>query len=712
MSDAGASRPIGRSRARARARRFRSWRKARGLFSRLRSFRPGSDSGTLARILLATMSLTLFTLAIVVPLALYSGFAYFARDIPPVAQVMNQPVFQTTQFYDRNGVLLAELIDPDHGRRLLVNLDQLPTDLVWATIAVEDPNFYSNPGVDPQSIVRAFVQNFSSQHIVSGASTLTQQLARNVLFTLRERETQTVDRKLKEAIFAVRLTQTYSKNEILNMYFNEVYYGNLSYGVGAAADSYFGKPAARLDLAESAMLAGLPQAPSDYDPIRHLDQAKTRQDYVLDRMVVHGYLTHADAERAKREVLHFVDKQFPLKAPHFVNYVTQLIQQRYGLDALYNRGWRIQTTLDNRLNDLAQSVARQRVDQVRQLMNAHNAAVVTIRPSTGEILTMVGSLDYWDNNIDGQVNVATSYRQPGSSVKPFTYATAYARGFVPASTVYDVKTDFYRGPGLSPYSPFNFDLQFHGPVLLREALASSLNIPAVKLLQRVGIHEMDDTAHSLGITTMNEPDRYGLTLTLGAADVSPLDMAFAYSAFANDGLMVGEPVPLRDRVLNQRRYEPVSILKITDSIGNLIYQYQPPPPIQVLSPPAAYLVTSSLSDDKARHFTFAPGGALVIDRPAAAKTGTTQLEQDAWTVGYTPDLTIAIWVGNTNGEPMKATEGVLSAGAIWHTYATAAHQYLQLPPKDFKVPPGVTFGPVCGKNDWSIDGVTPICTVG
>jgi membrane peptidoglycan carboxypeptidase len=325
---------------------------------------------------------------------------------------------------------------------------------------------------------------------------------------------------------------------------------------------------------------------------------------------------------------------------------------------------------------------------------------------------MVGSLDYWDQSIDGQVNVATSPRQPGSSIKPFNYVTAYSKGFVPDALVADVKTDFDRGPGLSPYVPLNFDFQFHGTVKLREALASSLNIPAVKLLQRVGIHDMVDTAHAMGITTLTDPDRYGLTITLGAADVQPLDMAFAYAGFANGGYMVGEPVPLPDRVLGMRRYEPVAILKITDSVGNVIYDYQPPPPIQVVSPQAAYLLTNTLSDDKARHFTFAPGGALVIDRPAAVKTGTTQFEQDAWTVGYTPDLAIAIWVGNTDGTPMKATEGVLSAGTIWHNFAPAAHQYLHLPPRDFIVPPGVIHGPVCGNIDWSIQGVPPICTVG
>jgi penicillin-binding protein 1C len=660
----------------------------------------------------SSVALVTFTIVLVVPLALFSAYAFLSRDIPPVEELMNRPVFQTTRIYDRNGVLLAELIDPDKGRRILVNLNQLPPNLVNATIAVEDPTFYTNPGVDPLSIGRAVIQNFTSHQVLSGASTITQQLARNVLFTLSERERQSLDRKLRESIFAVRLTDTYSKDQILNMYFNEVYYGNLSYGVGAAAQSYFGKPSNALDLAESAMLAGLPQAPSDYDPIQHFAAAKTRQAYVLDRMVVRGYISAADAYRAKNEKLIFVSPHFELKSPHFVNYVTQMIQERYGRDALYDRGWRIQTTLDSGLNDLALADAKQRVYQIQDEMNAHNASVVVIRPSTGEILAMVGSLDYWDTRINGQVNVATSLRQPGSSIKPINYVTAFERGFVPDSMVSDVKTDFYRGPGLSPYEPWNFDNQWHGQVMLREALASSLNIPAVKLLQRIGVHDMVDAAHALGITSINDPDRYGLTVTLGAADVKPLDLAYVYATFANGGRMVGEEVPLQDRVLGMRRYEPVSILSITDSVGNVIYQYKPPPPIQIVSPQAVWLLTSSLTDDKARHFTFAPNGALVIDRPAAVKTGTTQIEQDAWTVGYTPDLAIAIWVGNTDGTPMKATEGVLSAGAIWHVFAPGAHQYLNLPKQEFVQPPGVVYGPVCGKDDWSIQGIPPICWVG
>lgn len=698
--------------AQRHGRRARSWRHANGLFPNLRSFHR-SDAGTITRILLAAVGLIAFTFLIITPLAIYTAFAFFSRDLPPVEQVLNQPVFQTTKVYDRNGTLLAELINPDKGRRIIVNLDQVPTDLKNATVAVEDPSFYSNAGLDPQGILRAIYQNLSHGHVISGASTLTQQLARNVLWTdLSERQSITIDRKIKEAIFAVRLTQTYSKDQILAMYFNSVFYGNLSYGIGAAAESYFGKSVSQLDLAESAMLAGLPQAPSDYDPNLHFDLAKSRQGYVLDRMVEHGYITRVQADQAKAEKLKFVNPQFTLKAPHFVNYVTAEVERRFGRDALYDRGWSIQTTLDLGLNDLAQQKAKERVDQIRQQMNAHNACIVAIQPQTGEILAMMGSLDYWDAQIQGQVNVCDSERQPGSSVKPFNYVTAYARGFVPSSIVYDVKTEFPRGPGLSPYVPLNFDYVFHGPVMLREAIASSLNIPAVKLLQRVGVHDMDDTAHALGITTMTDPDRYGLTLTLGAADVKPIDMAFAYATFANGGMMVGQPVPLQDRQLGMRRYEPVSILKITDSVGNVIYEYHPPPPIQVISPQATYLLTSSLTDDKARHFAFAPHGALELDRPAAAKTGTTQFYQDTWTDGYTPDLAVVIWVGNTDGTPMKETEGVLSAGYIWHTFMPAALDYLRIPKRDFAIPPGVVHGSVCGKDDWYIQDIPPICTVG
>jgi len=696
---------------RRHGRRVRTWRRATGLFDGIRSFR-FTDSATISRMLLSAVVLFGFTILIVAPVTAFTAYAYFSRDIPPVPQVVNQPIFQTTKIYDRNGALLATLSSPNNGRRTLVNLDQVPKNLVEASVSIEDPTFFSNPGVDPLSIGRAALQNLTTGHVVSGASTITQQLARNLLFTLQERQSLTLSRKIKEAIFAYRLTQTYSKEQILAMYFNEVYYGNLSYGVGAASETYFGKPVSQLDLAQCAMIAGLPQAPSDYDPIHHLTVAKARQAQVLDAMVKHGYITQAQADAAKAEPLQIVPPKFDYRAPHFVDYVVQWLTQRYGPDAVYDRGWRIQTTLDVGLNDLASQKENQIINQIKQNMNAHDACIVAIQPQTGEILAMVGSPNYWDTSISGQVNTCTAMRQPGSSVKPFTYVTAFERGYVPATTVYDTQTAFSRGPGLSPFVPSEFTGTYNGPVTLREALGSSLNVPAVKVLQAIGIHSMADTAHAVGITSFNQPDRYGLTLTLGASDVTALDMAYAYSVFANEGQMVGEPVPLQDRALDMRQYEPVAVLKITDSAGNVIYQYTPPKPVQVVSPQAVYLLNSVLNDDAARHFDFGRHGALWLDFPAPVKTGTTQYYQDTWTDGYVPGLAVAIWMGNADGTPMTNTFSELSAGALWHVFMPAAVQYLHLPTQDFRVPPGVVYGSVCGKTDWYIQSVPPICTLG
>jgi len=665
-----------------------------------------------ARMIAVSLALGLLSLMVIVPTALLTAYVYFSNGVPDASYVEHRKVFQSTLFYDRNGQLLYEMFDPKGGRRTLAHLEDLPPQLVEATLAAEDPSFYDNPGVDPLAMLRAGLQNFLHGGVVSGASTLTQQLAKNVLFTPEERRSQTVERKIKEAIFAVRLTQAYPKDQILQMYFNEAYYGNLSYGVAAAARSYFGKNVRDLTLPESAMLAGLPQAPTDYNPILHFDQAKVRQAYVLDRMVYHGYITQEEADAAKAEPLHFADQTFPMRAPHFVNYVRDLLERRYGHDAVYNSGWTIQTSVDLNLQQIAEQDARKRIAEIKDTMNAHNAAIVAIRPSTGEILTMLGGLDYWDDSIQGRNNMAVAPRMPGSSVKPFNYVTAFEMGYVPSSRVDDVKSCFPVAPNLPAWCPANFEYRYNGPgVRLREALSSSLNVPAVKLLRHVGPAEMAETAHRFGITTLREPYRYGLTLTLGTSEVPLLDLAYAYSVFANDGYMVGVPVPLPEREMGMREYEPVAILKITDPDGKAVYQYTPPVPKQVFSPQAAWLITSILSDDRNRHFTYALGGDLVIDRPSAAKTGTTQFLQDTWTVGYTPDLVGGVWVGNTDGEEMRQAAGVISAGNIWHNFMVDAHRYLRVPPRDFVAPPGVAYGPVCGEDGWHVVGKTPICYV-
>lgn len=699
-------------RARRHGRRARTWRTPTGLFPQIRSFQSSSDTPVI-RGIISTIILTVIGLALVVPASLLTAYFYFARDVPPPAQIVNRPVPQTTKIYDRNGVLLAELSDPNKGQRTVVPLKQLPPYLIDAAVAIEDPTFYTNPGINPLSVARAAFENATHHQIVSGASTLTQQLARNLLWNFQERQSKSIARKVKEAIFAVRLTQTYSKDQILAMYFNTVYYGNRSYGIEAASRNYFGKSASQLDLAESAMLAGLPQAPSSYDPLLHQAIAKRRQAEVLDAMVKHGYITVTQASAAKAEPLHFTTQQIPYHAPHWINYVTQWLEHRYGYNAVYDQGWRIQTTLDLGLNRLAQQKAQERIAQIQQKMNAHDACVVAIQPQTGEILAMVGSLNYWDKTIDGQINTCIAPRQGGSSVKVFNYLTAFEQGYVPDTVVNDVQTAFSQGPGRPPYIPKEFTNTYNGPVTLRDALGSSLNVPAVKLLEQIGSHSLSRTAHAMGVTSLNHPDQYGLTLTLGASNVTAVDMAFAYSVLANDGSMVGEPVPLKDRQLGQRPYEPVCVLKITDAAGNVVYQYQPPKPIQVVSPQAAYLISNVLTDDRARHFDFGRHQALWLGFPAAVKTGTTQFYQDTWTDGYVPaGLAVSIWVGNANGDPMTNTFSLLTAAAIWHSFMPAAMDYLHLPREYFKIPPGVAYGQVCGKQDWYIQGIAPICSVG
>lgn len=663
-----------------------------------------------ARMVVVSIVLGLAGLAVIVPTALLTAYAYFSNGVPDASVVEHRKVFQSTIYLDRNGKLLYEQFDPQGGRRTLAHLEDLPPQLIQATLSAEDPTFYDNPGVDPLAMLRAGVQNLSHGGIVSGASTLTQQLARMILFTPEERQAQTLDRKVREAIFAVRLTQAYPKDQLLQMYFDEAYYGNLSYGVVAAARSYFGKDVRDLTLAESAMLAGLPQAPTDYNPILHYDQAKVRQAYVLDRMAFHGYITQEEADAAKAEPLHFADQKFPIQAPHFVEYVRAQLERRYGHDAVYNSGWTIQTSIDLNLQAIAERDARKRIAEIKDTMNAHNAAIVAIRPSTGEILTMMGGLDYWDDSIQGRNNMAISPRMPGSSIKPFNYVTGFEMGYVPSTRVDDVKSCFPVAVNQPAWCPANFEFKYNGPnIRIRQAFASSLNVPAVKMLRQVGPHNMAETAHRFGITTLREPYRYGLTLTLGTSEVSLLDNTFAYATLANDGYMVGEPVPLQEREMGFREYEPVAVLKITDPDGKVVYQYTPPQPKQVFSPQATWLVTTSISDDRNRWLEYAPGSDLVIDRPSAAKTGTTQYLQDTWTMGYTPDLVAGVWVGNNDGEEMRQVAGLISAGNIWHNFMIDAHKYLGLPPRDFTPPPGVAYGKVCDEDGWYIVGKTPIC---
>ncbi len=654
-----------------------------------------------------------------------SVYAYYAATLPPPEALSGRTLFASTKIYDRNGALLYEVFDPHGGRRTIVPISRISPYLQYATVATEDSTFYTNLGVDPKGILRAFWQNLQGGEIVSGASTITQQLVKNALLSPEV----TFERKLQEAILALEVTRRYSKDEILAMYLNEIYYGNLAYGCGAAAETYFGKDVSQLTLAEASLLAGLPQAPAYYDPYTNLEGAKARQRIVLNLMVRDGYISPAQAEAAYAEPLSLRPQRVDMKAPHFVVYVKQELERRYGTEILYRGGWQVITTLDLTYQDRAQRVAREHVTALQaQGRDVDSAALVAIRPATGEILAMLGSVDYYDDKIDGQVNVAIRDRQPGSSIKPFTYVTGMdptrlQPPFTPATLFADVRTEFPGGIGQPPYVPRNYDDKFHGPVLLRTALGSSYNIPAVQALQRVGIGNMLDTAHRLGITSLNEPARYGLSVTLGGGEVKLLDMAYAYGVFANGGVMAGQPALPAERVPGHRELNPVAILQITDAQGNIVERFDAPARQQVLDPRLAYLITSILSDNEARTPAFGPNNIFRLDRPAAVKTGTTDQYRDAWTIGYTPDLVVGVWVGNPDGRSMRSVAGSQGAGVIWRDFIVET--LADTPAHDFPIPPGLVSAEICAvsgmrpgpdcprRTELFLEGTAPIqeCTI-
>ena len=612
-------------------------------------------------------------------------YAYYARDLPDPGQLAHRQLFQTARIFDRNGALLQELNDPNGGRRTLIQLKDIPSVAQHATVAAEDASFYDNPGFDLRAVIRATYQWIRTGAPQSGASTITQQLVKNTLLGPE----QTAERKIKEAFLAMELTRRYSKDQILEMYMNEIAYGNRAYGIEAAAQTYFGKPAKELTLPEAALLAGLPQAPSLYDPYTNLPAAKDRQSYVLDQMVRTGAITAEQRDAAEEAPLKFVpaSQSGPQEAPHFVTYVRQLVEQQFGTEALFREGLQITTSLDLDLQHVAEKSARDHIADIKA-RNATNAALVSIQPSTGEIEAMLGSVDFFDTKINGQVNVALSLRQPGSTLKPFTYVTAFGKGWNPATMLWDIPMTFPGG-----YRPNDFDDRFPGPLAIRDALAQSRNIPAVEALQFVGVPEMLATAHRFGIEDLREPDRYGLSVTLGGGEVKLLDLTYAYAVFANGGNQIGQPVPPDRREAGFRQFDPVAIVKVTNSSGKVLYEYKSGS-VQVQDPRLVYQITSILSDDRARQPTYGANSPLVLpNRPAAVKTGTTDAFRDSWVVGYTPDLVTGVWVGNSDNTPMKDVLGVAGAGQIWHSFMVGA--LANTPVTDFKAPSGVQQADVC-----------------
>ncbi|MBP6177354.1 MAG: transglycosylase domain-containing protein [Anaerolineales bacterium] len=648
-------------------------------------------------------------LAVISGLCVGSIFVYqyysIASTLPDVSDLRNRASqFETTRILDRNGQTLYEILDPDAGRRTYIPLAQISPNLVAATIATEDKEFYTNPGFDPIAIVRALWQNYVTSGEGGGASTITQQLARALLLSPEERTQRTVTRKAREIILAAEITRRYTKDEIMELYLNEIYYGNLAYGVQAAAETYFGKSAKDLTMGEASFLAGLPQSPAVYDIYTNPEPTLIRQQQVLVLMFTlsndQGCIKVSNSETPicidpitatqaanDMKVYSFRPPSFDARYPHWVNFIRAQLEEQYDAQTIYRSGFVVYTTLDPVLQDKAQQLV---TDQVAAMVdnNTHNGALVAIRPSTGEILAMVGSPDFNNDAISGQINMATSpTRQPGSSIKPFTYAAAFEKGWTPSTLIWDVPTQFPDGAN-PPYEPRNYDGKFHGGMTVRVALSNSFNIPAVKALEFVGVYDDPNTpqkdgligmAERLGITSLTRND-YGLSLTLGGGDVSLFDMTAAYSVFANNG----------------QRIPPVSILKITDFAGNVIYEYQPQPGEQVIRAEHAYLISSILSDNNARSLMFGPNSPLNLSFPVAAKTGTTNDIRDNWTMGYNPDLVTGVWVGNADYTPMINSSGLSGAAPVWSQFMEFAVPYLTNgAPSSFKRPDGIMDKVVC-----------------
>ena len=587
--------------------------------------------------------------------------ALISRDLPDPDKLNDRQIPQSTKIYDRTGEqLLYEVYQ--NQKRTLITLDQMATSALKATIAVEDKNFYKHGGVQIKSIIRAGFNNLIGRKSGSGgASTLTQQLIKNAVVG----NERSFFRKIKEAILAIRLEKKYSKDQILKLYLNEIPYGSTNYGIEAASQSYFHKNAKDLTLAEAATLAAIPKAPSKY--LKDLDALRDRRDLVLALMYDQGYITELEKKEAQNIALRIFRTAGPMDAPHFVLYVKQLLADKFGERAIDEGGLKVITSLDYDKQKIAEKTVKELGDKNAKDAKANNAALVAIDPKTGQILALVGSRDYNNDEINGQFDVATlGKRQPGSSFKPFVYTAAFEKGYTPDTVLYDVSVNFDAREGKN-YTPKNYDGKDHGLVTMRKALQGSLNIPAVKTLYLVGSANTIEFAKKFGYTTLTGD--YGLSLVLGGAEVNLLEHTNAYAALANNG------------VYN----EPVSLMKVTNYLGEVLYEWSPVQGQEAVTPELAAAITDVLIDDDARSFIFAPRGNLTLpDRPVAAKTGTTNDNKDAWTLGYVPSLVTGVWVGNTIPSPMKAGGNTL-AGAIWNKFMKEALK--DTPPENFPAPP-------------------------
>jgi len=629
-------------------------------------------------ITLAKLGLILFVLGAVSAIAV---FFYFSKDLPNITKFDESQVVESTKIYDRTGKIVLYDI---HGeeKRTVIPFDQIPQKVADATIAIEDETFFAHQGIALKSIIRSVLVNLLEGKSVQGGSTITQQLVKLTMLTSEK----TITRKIKEWILAYRLEKVYSKEQILTAYLNQISYGSNAYGIEAASETFFGVEAKNLTIAQAALLASLPKAPSYYSPYgNHKSDLVARKNLVLDKMQDLGYITSDERDQAKKEEFTFKKSNETIKAPHFVMYVKDYLNEKYGEDVVAQAGLRVITTLDYDLQTSAEDVVRRAAESNSKKYNANNSALVAMDPKTGQILAMVGSKDYFDVAHDGNFNVATALRQPGSAFKPFAYAEAFAKGFTPDTVLFDTPTEFNPKCELGVeqvpppvndadkcYAPQDYSPMFRGPVTMRNAIAQSLNIPSVETLYLAGIENTIRLAESLGITTLKDRSRFGLSLVLGGGEVKLLEMVNAYSVFAEDG--VKNPI--------------ASILRIEDKNGKVLEEFSPKPNL-VLDPQTARLVSSVLSDNAARTPEFGATSSLYFpDYQVAAKTGTTQDYRDAWLVGYSPTVAVGFWSGNNDNTQFFAkSPSALVSGPWWHEFMGLMLK--KFPKEDFTPPDSI-----------------------
>ncbi len=596
----------------------------------------------------------LVILVLLASLGLLSAFilvAIVSRDLPNPNQLINREVAQSTKIFDRSGEhVLYEI----HGeeKRTLISLSDIPDNVKHATVSIEDKNFYKHGGFSVWAMVRTVVTNVLYSR-KAGGSTLTQQFVKNAILSSEK----SYVRKIKEIVLAQRIEKKFSKDEILQMYLNEIPYGSNAYGIEAASLKFFGKSVKEVNLAEAALLAALPQAPSRYSPYgSNLELLMGRKDYILTVMAEQGYISEAERDAAKSFEIKFERAETSITAPHFVMMVKDILSEKYGETEVERGGLKIFTTIDWEKQKFAEEVIKEKTENYQEKYNADNAALVSIDPKTGQVLAMVGSRDYFNEEIDGQVNVADRPRQPGSSMKPIVYAALFEQGYTPDTKLYDVVTNFSTDSA-NPYIPHNYSGKEYGPVSIRQALAGSLNIPAVKAIYLAGINQVINLAENLGYSTLTDRSRYGLSLVLGGGEVKMMEHVNAYSAFAREGKV----------------NKLALIVKIEDKDGNILEEYKQDES-RALTTKAAQMINSILSDNNARTFIFGAKNWLVLgNRPVAAKTGTTNDYKDAWTIGYTPSLVTGVWVGNTDNSKMSTgADGSVIAAPIWNEYMKRA----------------------------------------